>query len=545
MNATVALLGLALGQPPAPAPDYYPFNTRGLTIPIEYRQDPKGIRRVELHVSDDGGQVWKLAESAPPTQQAFNYTAPADGRYWFHIVVVDLKGTRDPANLTAEPPAQKVLVDTQRPQVAFTTARRDGDWVTIEWRIDDRHPDDAATKVSFRPIGAGEAPWQEVTLPAGSRNGVRFPTGTPGPVQVRVAVADLAGNAGEGLRDFPAPGGAQTTTSLSPGNAPPAAPVPPPQSIVPTGPEPTGGPVAPTTPPAPTPAPPPMTAPAPPPMTAPPAPVAEPPASTAPQPVPTYDPRATAAGPPATGGPPPAAQLPPPRYLPTTRFELSYRVEVEGSSKVARVDLWVTRDDGRTWRPWSQHPGTDPVVRVNLGTPENRQPEGPYGFRLVSVSGAGLSDAPPAPGDAPEFRAVVDLTKPVVKIFRPDPDPAAPDAVVLLWWAGDANFGDDPITIEWSDPATPGTWRPVAGPPGGDFPVQQVGALAPSTSRRLPNTGRYSWRVPPGLPPRVLLKVSARDAAGNVTEEVTVDPVLIDLTKPRAKITGIGPAPRP
>ncbi|MBX9583285.1 MAG: hypothetical protein K2X87_23535, partial [Gemmataceae bacterium] len=251
MNATVALLGLALGQPPAP--DYYPFNTRGLTIPIEYRQDPKGIRRVELHVSDDGGQVWKLAESAPPTLQAFNYTAPADGRYWFHIVIVDLKGTRDPANLTAEPPAQKVLVDTKPPAVVFATARRDGDFVTVEWRVDDRHPDDAATRVSFR-APTPDAPWQDVTLPAGSRNGVRFPTGTPGPVQVRVAVADLVGNTGEGLRDFPAPGAAQTSTSLSPGNGPPAAPVPPPESIVPTGPP--GGPVAPTTPPAP----PPMTA---------------------------------------------------------------------------------------------------------------------------------------------------------------------------------------------------------------------------------------------------------------------------------------------
>jgi len=45
------------------------------------------------------------------------------------------------------------------------------------------------------------------------------------------------------------------------------------------------------------------------------------------------------------------------------------------------------------------------------------------------------------------------------------------------------------------------------------------------------------------MPPRVYLKVTARDAAGNTTEQVTREPILIDLTKPRAKITGIGTNP--
>ena len=48
-------------------------------------------------------------------------------------------------------------------------------------------------------------------------------------------------------------------------------------------------------------------------------------------------------------------------------------------------------------------------------------------------------------------------------------------------------------------------------------------------------------------PGRVYLKASARDAAGNVKEVVTREPILVDLTKPRAKISGIVPpvAPRP
>ena len=65
--------------------------------------------------------------------------------------------------------------------------------------------------------------------------------------------------------------------------------------------------------------------------------------------------------------------------------------------------------------------------------------------------------------------------------------------------------------------------------------------------KRLPNTGQDGWRVPVGIPARVYLKATARDAAGNVKEVVTRDPILVDLTKPRAKINGIVPpvSPRP
>lgn len=530
MNPTVALLGLVLGQPPAAAPEYHLFNTRALSIPVEYRHDPKTIRRVELHVSKDLGQVWEKAGDVPPTQNAFPFTAPADGRYWFQIQVVDLKGGKDPPNMTAEPPAQMVLVDTKPPLVTFTTARRDGDVITVEWRVDDQFPDEASARVSFRSLATPDAPWRMVEFPPGvPRSGIRFGCETPGPVQVRVAVADRVGNPGEAVRDFPATGGGQTTTSLSPAAAGSGAPVPPPDSLVPT--PPTGGPVAPAAPPPATPAP----------MT----PATEQPT---PAPVATFDPRGPAGPAPlatAPAGAAPATPTAPARVVQSTRFDVNYQVEVEGSSKVGRIDLWVTRDDGRTWRPWSQHPGNDPVLKVDLGGSLNRQPEGLYGLRLVSFSGAGLSEAPPGAGDAPDLRVMVDLTKPEVKIFPPAADPVAPDALVLQWWAGDTNFGDEPITIEWCDPATPGAWRPVVVPYGSDLPVQQAGAFGPATARRLPNTGRYSWRVPAGLPPRVLLKVSARDAAGNVTEQVTRDPVLIDLTKPRARITGIGTPARP
>ncbi|HJZ57487.1 MAG TPA: hypothetical protein VKE74_21135, partial [Gemmataceae bacterium] len=176
-------------------------------------------------------------------------------------------------------------------------------------------------------------------------------------------------------------------------------------------------------------------------------------------------------------------------------------------------------------------------VRVALDVRGNPQLEGLYGFRLVAVSGAGLSDPPPAAGDAPDMRVIVDVTPPVVKIFEPGSDPTLRDTLVIQWEATDRNFGDEPITLEWSEQPN-GPWRPVA--TTGNDGVVTATAIGGATARRVANTGRYPWRVPMGLPARVYLKVTARDAAGNTTEVVTPTPITVDLMKPRAKITGIG-----
>src|SRR5207248_87687 len=78
---------------------------------------------------------------------------------------------------------------------------------------------DAATRFYFRP--AAENSWQEVTVPAASRNGVRFPVNVSGPIVVRVMVSDLVGNTGEGAKEIPAVSLPTMTTSLSPTIPPP------------------------------------------------------------------------------------------------------------------------------------------------------------------------------------------------------------------------------------------------------------------------------------------------------------------------------------
>ncbi|HYH63787.1 MAG TPA: hypothetical protein VD866_03720, partial [Urbifossiella sp.] len=303
MTATLAaVLGLTLAQPPAP--DYYPLTGRTIDLPIEYKGDRKGIGQVQLYASADKGQTWPLVATVLPDKTQFSYTAPRDGSYWFHIVIVDRAGKKDPANLTVEPPAMKVLVDTVKPQVEFKGSRRTGEEVVVEWDVRDDHPNDAATKVAFRRADAPADDWREVTLPPGPRNGVRFPSGTTGPVQVRVNVADLAGHTGEGIRDIPAVG--QPNTNFAGGPAPtipsppaltpasavqePLAPTPP--AALPMGPLTPAPPVGPASP-APF-TPPPVVNPAPPTVNPNPASTANP-IPTLNGPLTTFDPRSVAA----------------------------------------------------------------------------------------------------------------------------------------------------------------------------------------------------------------------------------------------------------
>ncbi len=565
--AVTALVGLSLAQPAAP--DYYPMSKRSFTVPIDYPKEKSHIRMVQLFVSRDQGATWPQEAEVTPDREGFVYTAKDDGVYWFHVVTVDMNGGRDPKNITTLAPALKVLVDTTRPVVQFTNVRRTGDEVVIEWTLQDRFPEENATRVYFRPVSAVDGFWQEVTLPATSKTGVKFRTSTSEAIVVRVDVKDLAGNAGEGQREIPAAGAnANSSTSLSPGSSggptnpammnppPPAlntntAALPPPDALAPAAPVmPTmpAGPVNPT----------PMVAVPTQPVVATPTvpmnpiasgqgtnpqqPVAmSPPANIVVPAIPNTQPMgpavlASGTGPAST--PPPSIEMSRAQVINVAQFSLNYDVEQRGPSGLSRVDLWVTRDDGRSWMKWSQHMGREtPIpVHVALDVRGNPQLEGLYGFRLVAVSGAGLSDPAPVANDAPDLRVIVDVTSPVVKIFEPGSDPMQRDTLMIQWEAVDRNFGDDPILLEWSENPN-GPWRPVV---TGNDGVVQATAIGGAVARRVPNSGRYPWHVPMGLPAKVYLKVSARDAAGNTTEVMTPAPILVDLMKPRAKITGIG-----
>lgn len=203
----------------------------------------------------------------------------------------------------------------------------------------------------------------------------------------------------------------------------------------------------------------------------------------------------TPAGPPGEVEPrPPAAAV---SVVNSKRLQINYEVKDVGPSGLDTVELWY-RHDGGAWKKYGDAPPQPPYVIDVPG-------EGRYDFTLLARNRAGQGKTRPEAGDEPQVAVEVDLTKPAVEVVAPQYDPKA-NALTVLWQAADKNLGAQPIALCWSrDPNGP--WVPII--------------------TQLPNTGRYVWKLPPGLPPRFWVQVEASDLAGNVATVTTGDAVAL------------------
>ena len=573
---TLTLVGMlfAAGQG---QDDIKAINHRNIQIPLKFVAGRRNeVRELLLFVSRNQGQSWEQEAIATPDKDAFPFFAPADGVYWFQVMIVDKKGGRDPADVYNTAPGLKVLVDTTSPIMRLTPGERVGDEVSVGWEIQEPYADLKSFRLEYATFGADGAPvWRMIQATPGLSGNARFRPIASGPMRVRMTLLDQAGNRGELVKDLPNGGGGNV--AFSPMNPPAMNPAPllnpapmnnpapllnpsPVQQTSlnnPSSNNPTGL-VLPPDLPSPTPmqqAP--MTIgasdlPLNPPMITPrqqptPTPIQQP----APTPTEIGQPESMT-NPLAVSNnqnsPAPANTLPAPQTVNVLDFDLAYNVEQVGPSGVARAELWVTRDDGKTWIKWSEDEDRKSPIAVSLNTGKNPQIEGLYGFKVVLQSGAGLSKGPPISGDSPDLRIDVDVTAPIVKIYNPIPDANQRDILTIRWEAVDRNMPGESITLEWSE-MPDGPWRPVV--TGQANPVVNQNQLGVSsnaygTAQNVANTGSYPWKLPANMPThRVYLRISAHDAAGNVAVAKTPQPIEVDLNKPVAKIQGIvGTTPR-
>lgn len=527
--STITLLGMLCTPGQAPA-DMTTWNSPSMKIPIDYNPSKKGeIKELLLYVSADQGQSWQQQGVAMPDRDGFfNFNAPADGVYWFNMVVVDKSGRREPADVFKAAPALKVLFDTKKPVVAITNAQRTGDDVTVAWKITEKNPDWSKFKLEYSMNGTS---WMPVTTRPEADGSAQFKVTGAGNLMVRVALTDMVGLTGEATSPVAGTVGTVATsakstpdskvvgaslTELPPptagGNAgqapdiaaPPGGPMtektlPRPENSkgTDTGPSPMGG------------------------LTFPPAPGSTPGAP------PAYpsDPLVTPKDP-VVSTVVASPNLPPAQVINVTTFKMAYEVEDKGASGIGKAEVWVTRDDGKKWELWSTMEKPESPLLIDLAKTGNSQVEGVYGFKILLHSGAGLSREAPKPGEAPDLRVDVDITSPTLTLFEPVPDKTQKDTLVLRWQAADRNLANDPITLEWSE-GPRGPWYPIAA-------SESIGASS-SVAKRLANTGSYSWKLPSNFPAhKVYLKATARDNAGNICEVTSNQPVLVDLNKPAA-----------
>ncbi len=550
---SLALACLLVAAQPGAADVWHMKQTR-FSIPIKINPERRAdIKELLLYASRDHGQTWDRVGSCTPDKESFPFFAQGDGSYWFSVAIVDQAGQQEPRDPKTGPVGQKLIVDTTKPAARIHSVERQGDEVVVHYEVRDEYLDPSSLKLEYQATnGLAGQPTPVAIVPGpGGPSQARFRPGNGGALVVRLSVKDQAGNEGTAQQNL-APTAMQNTLVSNPGPAPIGpGPVPPP-----------GGSSSQVQP-LPSPALPPSMgdpivrnqayAPQPGPLEPNPNPTPQPQPLTTMQPTPPA-PTPLALSQSGTGYPVQEAPVSPRPLaqsggltqvstvgtLPRDRTDINRLVEITnkremkidfevakyGPSGLGDVEVYMTADEGRTWvpsqgdhkvhlpGPGESKPGGGPV----LGSVVVQLPsEGVvYGITLVVKSKAGLSKKPPQPGDRPQMRVELDTKQPDAELYRPEPDPTRRDALVMLWKASDKNLTANPITLEWA-PALAGPWTQIGAP-------------------ELPNTGRQSWVVPANIPPKVYLRLTVRDAAGNSSLAQTQEPVTVDLSIPEVTI---------
>ncbi len=498
------------------APDEWHMNQTQFKIPIRIKPDQQAdIKSLVLYYSRDEGATWNQGGTATPDKDGFLFDTKGDGKYWFKVAVINNKGVQDPTNIFTAPVGQKIILDTVKPEIRVG-AERDGDGITVGWEINEQYPRPESLRVDYRAADAADGLWTGVPLNPG-QNKVSFKPPTAGTLAVRVQIEDQAGNVGIGQA---------TVAGIAPA-APPTSPTPivqnpPPSPVIQ----------------------PPVAGNPPPPAnpgsnwnTTPGSPVGVP-HSTEVTPVGIQQP----APQPLTGGAgvyPAAAltmrgALPPLLLVNKETVRLDFDVAKVGPSGVSSVEVYLSTDEGQTWQgyPAETAPpqpassaeaskGMKGGVLVKLPNDDTV-----YSFYLVVKSGAGLGKKGPQPGDAPQIRIERDTKAPIVHWLKPMPDQKYRDSLVLNWEATDKNIAVNPVTLEWSVAKQGAPWQSIGEPSGGT---------------ELPNTGHYTWHVPPEVKqPSVFFRLTVRDTAGNTTVFVTEEPELVDLSVPEITTIHLG-----
>jgi hypothetical protein len=209
---------------------------------------------------------------------------------------------------------------------------------------------------------------------------------------------------------------------------------------------------------------------------------------------------------------PPGEQL---RMVNSRTFDLEYEVDAIGRSGIAKVELWATRDGGRTWSSM----GVDADNRSPLRT--TVESEGVYGYRITVQSGSGLGGRPPQPGDLPEVWIGVDLTPPTARLVSAEAGAGdRAGEIIIRYEANDAMLAARPITLQYS---------------------MQPGGRWTTIASGLDNIGSYGWRFDNTVPDRVYLRLEARDEAGNIASFEAADPISLDRVLPQGRLRSVRP----
>lgn len=576
---------------------------RGFGIPFHPIEtlDRQRIDEVQLYWSTDRGRTWRQYANARSDARSFPFSAPRDGEYWFAVRTRDREGRLYPPTLEGVAPGLRVIVDTAPPEATLRLLAPVGGQVGVRWEIFDDFLVAESLRIEYRTRqGSGWSPVNVEPKPAGEAH---WSPGAGGPIDIRLRVADRAGN--ETVKEIggsaptgvigggPAaagPIGPQTPISGYPPNAGGAYPAPaglgshgvpggaPGQGMMP----PQGGVIARTPavgggamgyPPNPAAAP-----------GYPPGPAAAPGVADSFQ-IPAQ-PTMTPMGQP--GQQPGVSAAPfngaPQGFNPANANGPSFPGAVVGAPGGFTPNPTMPTPQ---WAPPTAQPRVTDVTSAQPVATTSSRPQG-LNVKLVNATRFDIQYAADDVGKSGlgAVKLWYTLDGRAWHCYGEDEDKKSPFTVevagegtygfTLVAQSG-AGMGDDPprdgqppqmwIEVDMTPPAAQVEPPAVGqGPQAGVVTITwtaQDPNLAPkgikllfsdqadgpwtTIADKLENTGKYQWKTPSDVPFRFFVRVEARDRAGNVGRADTLRPVFVDLAKPKLKIIGVEPtgtAPR-
>jgi hypothetical protein len=495
-----------------------PLYTSSPRFRIPFQFDPQemariGAAEVQLHVSTNGGGNWTTVETVAPDSAKFTFDAPGNGQYWFAVRTIDRQGKAHPQG--GLQPSLHVVVDDQKPTLSLGVAAAGAGQAEAVWQADDDHLDLSSLTLEYLDPLSGV--WQPLPTTPAAVGSARFNGPSRGPIMVRGSIRDLAGNTVNAEASGTAVSAPQTQEVSHPGRPDwrePVAESPGPADgsslFTATS---RSGTSLPTILP-----------------------------NMAHAPVPSF---ATASSPLERPGsemmsamPPGAAMVPPNAAagvpvspgvennafvgsaLPQTMkrvnartFRIGYEVHDVGPSGVGSVELYISEDNGGKWF----HYGADPDRQSPFEVVVPR--DGQYSFAIRVRNGLGVVADPPQPGTAGEIGVIVDQTPPSIRLMPLQQESAGGAYQIRIsWFVQDDRLADRPISLSQGASAT-GPWEPITG--------------------WIENNGRYLWSVSALAPKSIYVRIEARDAAGNVATTITEQPLLIDTSRPTARILDV------
>ena len=550
---TCSCLGLAAESAVKPPTVHYNHDTFYIPFTAGTSISPElTAREVLLFVSGDRGASWQLYQRQAPSAARFAFRAAVDGEYWFAVrTLFGDQGTPSTDDMQAE---LKVVLDTLRPKLEMSAALMSPQEAGVVWGISDDNLDPNTFKMEYRTSSVGI--WQPILpssiepIDGGYSGEISWQLARPArSIEIRAAVRDAAGNetqvqdtirvtesspppslaaqpnrpiAGHVQVEGPSSQGdllIQTQRAQNPAIAHhnddgawrTAAPVkqlspiridevPTARMIVnPTLQQPTtlqqpnrvlDSAVASEL------------------LTS-----VDKAAPQAPLATPSPNPPHTAKASTLRNASPPPTQA---HMSPSKLFQLDYDVETTIEDDVARVSLWVTMDNGRTWSLYGEDPDRVSPFLVNV------ESDGVYGFRMLIENRNGIAPRPPQSGETADVWIHVDSTKPTARIVSARFGRNAHLGQLQIFWdAADENLTENPVTLLYSDQPN-GPWRVIA--------------------EQLANTSRYDWTVKETVPADFYLQLEVRDKAGNLSRDTLRDPISRDGFAPRGVIRDVRPA---